>query len=49
MTPARTVSDAHRRSWQANGFYRIDGFAPADVGGRTRGQLHDGTRPAGDL
>jgi hypothetical protein len=32
VTPAPTVTDAHRRSWQANGFYRIDGFAPPEVG-----------------
>ncbi|MGH9260677.1 MAG: phytanoyl-CoA dioxygenase family protein, partial [Acidimicrobiales bacterium] len=32
MTPAPTVTDGHRRSRQANGFYRIDGFAPLEVG-----------------
>jgi hypothetical protein len=32
VTPAPTVTDAHRRSWRANGYYRIDGFAPPEVG-----------------
>ena len=31
-TVAPAVSDSHRRSFDADGFYRIDGFVPAAVG-----------------
>ncbi len=32
MTPASVVGDDHRRAWEANGFFRIDHFAPPAVG-----------------
>ncbi len=32
MTGPNAVADHHRTSWSAHGFYRLDGFAPVEVG-----------------
>lgn len=32
MSTASIVTEQHRRSWTTGGFYRLDGFAPTEVG-----------------
>jgi phytanoyl-CoA hydroxylase len=32
MSPAPLLTDTQRKSWEIDGFYRIDGFVPAGVG-----------------